>query len=86
MVSALQMLLEELRVGLPGDDTDDPNLRARDARAERVYARETAGASSEEAAAISEEAAAIATEIATEARESDEAQGKNPAETPITAG
>jgi len=79
IAAAFRMLLEELRVGLPGDDTDDPNLRARDARAERVYARETAGVSSEEAAAI-------ATEIATQARESDEAQGKNPAETPITAG
>ena len=73
------MLIEELRVDLPGDDTDDPRLRARDARAERTYARETAGASPEEAAAV-------ATEIASEIREADVAARKNPAETPLTPG
>jgi len=78
MAAALRMLIEELRVDLPGDDTDDPQLRARDARAERTYARETAGASPEEAAAV-------ATDIANEIREADAAAGKNPAETPITS-
>ena len=72
-------LIEELRVDLPGDDTDDPRLRARDARAERAYARETAGASPAEAAAV-------ATEIANEIREADSAAGKDPAETPLNPG
>ena len=79
IAAALRMLIEELRVDLPGDDTDDPHLRARDARAERTYARETAGASPEEAAAV-------ATDIANEIREEDVAAGKNPAETPLTPG
>jgi putative heme transporter len=77
IAAALRMLIEELRVDLPGDDTDDPRERARDARAERTYARETAGASPEEAAAV-------ATEIANKIREADVAAGKNPSETPPT--
>jgi predicted PurR-regulated permease PerM len=79
IAAALRMLIEELRVDLPGDDTDDPRLRARDARAERAYARETAGASPAEAAAV-------ATEIAHEIREADAAAGKDPAETPLNPG
>jgi putative heme transporter len=76
IAAALRMLIEELRVDLPGDDTDDPHLRARDARAERAYARETAGASPAEAAAV-------ATEIAHEIRQADAAAGKDPTETPL---
>lgn len=76
IAAALRMLIEELRVDMPGDDTNDPGLRARDARAERAYARETAGASPEEAAAV-------ATEIANKIREADVAAGKNPVETPL---
>jgi predicted PurR-regulated permease PerM len=79
IAAALRMLIEELRVDLPGDDTDDPRLRARDARAERTYARETAGASPAEAAAV-------ATEIANEIRQADAAVGKDPAETPLNPG
>ncbi len=79
IAAALRMLIEELRVDLPGDDTDDPRLRARDARAERTYARETAGASPAEAAAV-------ATEIANEIRQADAAAGKDPAETPLSSG
>jgi predicted PurR-regulated permease PerM len=79
IAAALRMLVEELRLDLPGDDTDDPRLRARDARAEWAYARETAGASPAEAAAV-------ATEIANEIRQADEAAGKDPAETPLTSG
>jgi len=78
IAAALRMIIEELRVELPGDDTDDPSLRARDAQAERDYARESAGASPEEAAAV-------AITIANEIRESDTAEGKNPAETPVTS-
>jgi hypothetical protein len=79
IAAALRMLIEELRVELPGDDTDDRRVRARDARAERTFARETAGASPQEAAAV-------ATEIANEIREADVAAGKDPAETPLTSG
>ena len=77
IAAALRMLVEELRVDLPGDNTDDPKLRARDARAERTYDRETAGASPEEAAAV-------ATELANRERATDEAQGKDPAATPLS--
>jgi putative heme transporter len=79
IAAALRMLVEELRVELPGDDTDDRNMRARDARAERTYARETAGASPAEAAVV-------ATELASEIHEADAAAGRDPAETPITDG
>jgi predicted PurR-regulated permease PerM len=79
IAAGLRMLIEELRVDLPGDDTDDPRMRARDARAERTYARETAGASPEEAAAV-------ATELANEIRQADAAAGKDPAETPLNSG
>jgi predicted PurR-regulated permease PerM len=79
IAAALRMLVEELRVDLPGDNTDDPKLRARDARAERTYDRETAGASPEEAAAV-------ATELANRERASDEAKGQDPAATPISSG
>jgi predicted PurR-regulated permease PerM len=79
LAAALRMLIEELRVDLPGDDTDHPGTRARDARAERTYARETAGASPAEAAAV-------ATEIANEIREADAAAGKAPTESPLTSG
>jgi predicted PurR-regulated permease PerM len=76
IAAAVRMLIEELRVDMPGDDTDDPRLRARDARAERTYARETAGASPAEAAAV-------ATEIANQIRAAEVAAGKNPTETPL---
>jgi len=77
IAAALRMLVEELRVEMPGDDTDDRRTRARDARAERTYAREAAGASPQEAAAV-------ATEIANEIREADAVAGKNPTETPFS--
>ena len=79
IAAALRMLVEELRVDLPGDNTDDPKLRARDARAERTYDRETAGASPEEAAAV-------ATELANRERAADEAKGQDPAATPLSSG
>ena len=77
IAAAVRMLIEELRVDLPGDDTDDRGLRARDARAERLYARETVGASPQEAATV-------AIEIANSIREKDAADGKDPTATPIT--
>lgn len=52
VAAALRMLIEELRVDLPGDDTHNPRIRARDARAERRFERESAGATPEEAATL----------------------------------
>jgi hypothetical protein len=52
------MLIQELRVDLPGDDTDDSVLRARDAQEGRAYAARTAGADPEDAAAVAVEIAA----------------------------
>ena len=77
IAAALRMIVEELRLEFPGDDTDDRGLRARDARAERTYAKESAGASPEEAATV-------AISIANQIRESDAADSKNPGETPLT--
>jgi putative heme transporter len=77
IAAALRMLIEELRLELPGDDTDDRVVRVRDARAERTYARASAGASPAEAAVV-------ATTIANETRETDAAAGQDPAATTIT--
>ncbi len=78
IAAAVRMLIEELRVELPGDDTDDRRLRARDARAERKFERDSAGATPQEAAAV-------ATDIASQTREADQARGRDPAETPLTS-
>ena len=59
VAAGVRMLIEELRVELPGDDTDDTVQRARDARDEKNYAAQSAGADPEEAAAM---AGAIAAE------------------------
>jgi putative heme transporter len=64
VAAGIRMVLEELRVELPGDDSDDSALRARDARAERVYEELTHGADPEEAAAV-------AVEVANEIRRAD---------------
>lgn len=50
--AAIRMLFEELRVSLPGEQVDDPDIRERDERAEREYRRRTEGVPAEEAAAI----------------------------------
>jgi predicted PurR-regulated permease PerM len=60
MAAGLRMIVEELRVDLPGQPCGSPERRARDARAEETYAALTAGAPAEEAAVI---AVAIADEI-----------------------
>jgi predicted PurR-regulated permease PerM len=60
MAAGLRMIVEELRVDLPGQPCGSPEHRARDARAEETYAALTAGAPAEEAAVI---AVAIADEI-----------------------
>jgi predicted PurR-regulated permease PerM len=60
MAAGLRMIVEELRVELPGQPGESPEVRARDERAEETYAALTAGAPAEEAAVV---AVAIADEI-----------------------
>ena len=55
--AGLLMIARELRVELPGDDSDDGSLRARDRAAEATYAKLSAGASPEAAVAIASEMA-----------------------------
>ncbi len=82
MAAGIQMLVQELRLGLPGDDIDDQSLRDRDEKAEQVYAARTEGAPAKEAAVV---AVALATAI----RDADaEVVGDKPAaaEVPLTGG
>jgi predicted PurR-regulated permease PerM len=60
MAAGLRMVVEELRVSLPGQPAESAEERARDERAEEAYAALTAGAPAEEAAVV---AVAIADEI-----------------------
>ncbi len=46
------MMLAELRVDLPGDDSDDRSAQARNAKTEATYERMSAGASAPEAGQI----------------------------------
>jgi putative heme transporter len=55
VASALRMLVEELRVELPGESIDDGAQRAGDERAERAYAMRSEGVPAEQAAAIAVE-------------------------------
>jgi putative heme transporter len=52
IAAGLQMILAELRVELPGDDSDDRSEQARDAKTEATYERMSAGASAPEAGRI----------------------------------
>ncbi|MBV9948948.1 MAG: AI-2E family transporter [Myxococcales bacterium] len=78
LAAAVRMLIEELRVALPGEVFDDPVLRARDERAEKEYATRAEGVPAERAAAI-------AVEIA-EGRMHEEGGRERAVEVPITAG
>lgn len=81
IAAGIRMVVEELRVALPGEDVDDAGLRAKDARAEEEFERRAAGAPATEAAMI-------ATEIA-EQRRAEEAAEADPgaaAAVPITSG
>jgi predicted PurR-regulated permease PerM len=60
LAAGVRMIVEELRVELPGQPGESPEVRARDERAEEAYAALTAGAPAEEAAVV---AVAIADEI-----------------------
>jgi predicted PurR-regulated permease PerM len=52
IAAGLQMMLEELRVDMPGDDSADRSAQARDARTEATYERMSAGATAPEAGQI----------------------------------
>jgi predicted PurR-regulated permease PerM len=52
IASGIQMMLLELRVEMPGDDSDDRSALARDAKAEATYERMSAGATAPEAGQI----------------------------------
>jgi predicted PurR-regulated permease PerM len=78
VAAGLRMLVEELRVALPGEQIDDRKLRARDDRAEREYEQRTEGVPAQQAAAI-------AVEIAVERRDEDGGP-ESAAGVPITGG
>jgi predicted PurR-regulated permease PerM len=52
IAAGMQMMLQELRVDLPGDDSDDRLAHARDAKTEATYERMSAGATAPEAGQI----------------------------------
>lgn len=52
IAAGLLMILEELRVEMPGDDSEDPRARARDAKLEATYEQMSAGATPPEAGEI----------------------------------
>jgi putative heme transporter len=57
IAAGLQMILEELRVELPGDDSDDRTARARNAKTEATYERMSAGTTAPEAGLIARDLA-----------------------------
>jgi predicted PurR-regulated permease PerM len=57
IAAGLQMILEELGVDLPGDDSDDPKARARDQKTEDAYELMSAGSAAPDAAQIANELA-----------------------------
>ena len=57
IAAGLQMILEELGVDLPGDDSDNPSERARDQQTEAAYELMSAGASAPDAGQIANELA-----------------------------
>jgi predicted PurR-regulated permease PerM len=78
VAAAVRMLVEELRVDLPGEEIDDVALREKDERAEEEYERRAEGEPAQRAAAI-------AVEIADERRKED-GDAEAAAEVPITEG
>jgi putative heme transporter len=57
IAAGLRMIVEELQLELPGDDSDDRSARARDAKAEATYERMSAGATAPEAGLIARDLA-----------------------------
>jgi putative heme transporter len=78
VAAALRMLVEELRVELPGEAVPDSNVRRRDARFEREYERRAEGVPAERAAAI-----AVAM---SEDRREHEQEGRASFEVPLVVG
>jgi predicted PurR-regulated permease PerM len=70
IAAGLQMMVAELRVDLPGDDSDDRSAQARDAKTEATYERMSAGATAPEAGQI-------AKNLAHDIREADAADAEN---------
>jgi predicted PurR-regulated permease PerM len=52
VAATIRMLIEELRIDLPGEDIDDAHVRASDARIEHEYQKRTEGIPARRAAAI----------------------------------
>ena len=77
IAAGIRMIVEELRVDLPGEDVDDTEVRKADERGERDFERRAAGAPAAEAAAI-------ATEIAEERIIQDAKDGKDPTGVPFS--
>jgi hypothetical protein len=76
------MIVREMRVEMPGDDTDDQELRRRDEHAEAAYERLSAGAPAQDAAVI-------ASKLAQQIRAADaaaEGSDDKAAAVPITGG
>ena len=79
IAAGLRMVVEELRLELPGEDVDDSSVRAKDAEAEAEFESRAAGVPAQEAATI-------AAEIAHERQLAETADPAVAAEVPITAG
>ena len=82
IAAGIRMIVEELRVELPGEEMDDSEIREKDAKAEAEFEARTAGAPAEESAAV-------AAEMAETRRAEEAAEGEDPAESamaPITDG
>lgn len=82
IAAGIRMVIAELRVELPGEELDDPALRAKDALAEREFAERAAGHPAVEAAAI-------ATEIAVDRHDEEASKLEDPREVaaqPVTSG
>jgi predicted PurR-regulated permease PerM len=82
IAAGIRMVVEELRVSLPGEDVDDSALRAKDAEAEAEFESRAAGVPACEAATI---AAEIAEDRRAEDAEAAE-DSREAAVTPITSG
>jgi predicted PurR-regulated permease PerM len=76
VAAGIRMIIEELRVELPGDGAIDPRLRERDNQAEDLYAELAAGAGAQTSAGI-------ALDIADSVRRSDAADPADAASVPF---
>jgi putative heme transporter len=77
VAAGIRMILEELRVEMPGDGAIDPHLRERDNQVESLYAELAAGAGAETSAGI-------ALDIADSVRRSDAQEPAAAAEVPFS--